>query len=106
MRKSGNWGWSELSSVNVHKSVLENILKTQSTINCEEIHFLAINDFNNGFSPVLKLQAEDIHVASFDVPNRKQSGQIYTVDGLKADYFNMILSEWEPLLEVHGYKKK
>jgi len=36
---------------------------------------------------------------------QKTSLQSFKVLNLSADYFNMMLGEWEPLLEIHGNEK-
>ncbi len=86
----------------LRKSVLENILKSKSKILLNEVSFLAINDFNNGFSPLLKVQIIDLLMVTTDTIWQKTSLQNFKVLSLSADYFNMMLGEWEPLLEIQG----
>ena len=93
------------STLVARKSVLENILKSTSLIKCNELSFLAINDFDNGFSPVLKVQIIDLNMDTTDTIWQKTSLQEFEVFSLSADYFNMLLGEWEPLLEIHGNDK-
>jgi hypothetical protein len=89
----------------LRKSVLENILKSTSKVLMNEVSFLAINDFNNGFSPLLKVQIIDLLMITTDTIWQKTSLQNFKVLSLSADYFNMMLGEWEPLLEIHGNEK-
>lgn len=99
---SGGRGRSTLVA---RRSVLENIIMSTSLIRCNELSFLAINDFDNGFSPVLKVQIIDLTMDTSDSTWQKTSLQEFEVFTLSADYFNMLLGEWEPLLEIYGNDK-
>ena len=78
---------------------MEHVREKDSLMRCDHLSILFINDFDKGFTPVL-----EVEIASLDMINKADSNDEnseieMSMPLMTANYFNLELGEWEPLLE-------
>ena len=68
-------------------------------MSCDNVSVLFINDFDKGFTPVLEVEISNLEMSNKADFNDENTEIEVNLPMLTANYFNLELGEWEPLLE-------
>ena len=71
---------------------------------CGNISVLFINDFDKGFTPVLECEIANLKMINSEYYSDEKTEVEMYLPLLTANYFNLELGEWEPLLEQFSLK--
>ena len=83
----------------VYKHCMDNVIRTESEMFCQRFAFIFINDFNQAFTPVAEFEITYLDVKQEVVQEDDSSRQNIELQKMVANYFNLELGEWEPLIE-------
>jgi len=84
-------------------SIFDNVRKVSQIVTFDDITILMINDFDKAYTPVIDLELLDATVSKQEDKVSKTSQMEVSVPMMMAAYYNLEVSQWEPLLESMSY---
>ena len=95
---------SKVLSITKFHNCMDHIREKETIMSCGNISVLFINDFDKGFTPVLELEISNLEMSNKADFNDENTEVEVQLPMLTANYFNLELGEWEPLLEQFSMK--
>ena len=78
---------------------MDHIREKETLMSCDNMSVLFINDFDKGFTPVLEFEIASLEMVNKADSNDENAEIEVNLPMFTANYFNLELGEWEPLLE-------